>query len=372
MPSLGTHASKNKTVQLENEYFQTTKPQELTGGHGVTVSLTTALQEHIRNHPMPEDASEIEIQIAGDGANMFRGISQTTIAYKHVTKRTEGHDTSDFRSLNSPFSNESLVVFTGKEEYTEVEKAMSRVIGELEDLEANKLSVDGKQYTVKQKGGGDLKWINETLGLCPCAHTHCCAYCDQEKSKLFRTDEELADDEVEPLLRTWENIMERAHLPHAGMTFPWVCPSPGCGACFQSPDEMLADPGPQGEKARLQYNRVHKGVIHGRGPLLNIPPKDMVADVLHFSLREVHHTLENTCRCHCNTQEKADRLAAFMKQTVRCYIKVKKTKTKQGVKEDKVPNIIGRECDDTLANARGMMLTVVDENSEHFRLGMAV
>eukprot|EP00854_Cymbomonas_tetramitiformis_P024456 gene24456-biopygen25302 len=133
---------------------------------------------------------------------MFRGISQTTIACKHVTKRTEGHDTSEFRSLDSPLSNESLVVFTGKEEYAVIKQAMSHLITELQDLETDKLSIDGKQYTVKKKGGGDLKWINETLGLCPCARTHCCAYCDEKKSNLFRTDEELPEDEEAPLMRT--------------------------------------------------------------------------------------------------------------------------------------------------------------------------
>ncbi|KAK3279748.1 hypothetical protein CYMTET_12382 [Cymbomonas tetramitiformis] len=116
MPSLGTQANTNRLVALENSYFETAKPQEITGGKGVTVSLIIALQESMRTNPAPADNTEVKLQ-SGDGATLFRGITQTTIPYNRIVKRAEDTHPQISCSVNSSLSNESLAVFTGKEEY---------------------------------------------------------------------------------------------------------------------------------------------------------------------------------------------------------------------------------------------------------------
>ncbi|KAK3240426.1 hypothetical protein CYMTET_49731 [Cymbomonas tetramitiformis] len=100
-----------------------------------------------------------------------------------------------------------------------------------------------------------------------------------------------------------------------------------------------------------------------RAPItLDIPPEDYVADVLHFALRDVHHTIEVTVRRRCTTHEQIDKLADFLHSKVKCVIKVRQVKKKQGVKEDKTPNIIGRECSLTMHHSEDMVRTILSED----------
>ncbi|KAK3236325.1 hypothetical protein CYMTET_53526 [Cymbomonas tetramitiformis] len=153
------------------------------------------------------------------------------------------------------------------------------------------------------------------------------------------------------------------------MQFPWKCPH--CPKEVASAADM-PDRAPRGDKARLEYQRAHKGVMHGLGPIIAIQPIDNIVDVLHFTLCEVHNTLENTCRSHCDTQVKADALAEYLKVHVHCFIKVRKPKTRQVVKEEKVPNVIGRECAATFFHFRGMLLIVLKETDSIFPYAVAV
>ncbi|KAK3235672.1 hypothetical protein CYMTET_54138 [Cymbomonas tetramitiformis] len=135
MPSLGRHASKNKTIALMNAYFQTAKPEALVLGsvEGVTLSFREALVAYCQEY-LPE-AMEVKVQLAGDGAGVFRGISQTTVAFKVIVPQAE--QDPDFHGLNSPFSSQSVLVFEGKEAYYEVKEAMGRLLEELEDITEN-------------------------------------------------------------------------------------------------------------------------------------------------------------------------------------------------------------------------------------------
>eukprot|EP00854_Cymbomonas_tetramitiformis_P015917 gene15917-18873_t len=66
MPSLvGTDASKNKTVKLEDEYFALAKPAALTDGiEGTTISFKEALKTYIEQHnPL---GTNVTVQLAGD------------------------------------------------------------------------------------------------------------------------------------------------------------------------------------------------------------------------------------------------------------------------------------------------------------------
>eukprot|EP00854_Cymbomonas_tetramitiformis_P001438 gene1438-2059_t len=101
------------------------------------------------------------------------------------------------------------------------------------------------------------------------------------------------------------------------------------------------------------------------------PPEDYVGDVLHFALREVLHSLEVTVRRRCTTRDKINLLAEFLKRRVKCHIRVKKVENKQGMKEGKTPNIIGRECSLTMHHSEEMVHTVIPEPDGQFAKAMA-
>eukprot|EP00854_Cymbomonas_tetramitiformis_P024180 gene24180-biopygen25012 len=362
MPSLARHASKNNTVKVMNKYFQTAKPEALLLGsvEGVTLSFKEALIAYCE-HYLPE-CTDIQVQVAGDGAGVFRGVSQTTVAFKVVVPRAETDP--NFQALNSPFSSQSVLVFEGKEAYHEVKEAMERLLEEFKDIEENGISHNDKVYTLKKKGGGDMKWINMMCGIAPCNHTNGCAFCECPQDEWHLTDKKHT-------LRTTATIHEAAHLYHAGMIFPWVCGY--CQKEFATKEELDAEAAPSSEKKRLEYQIEHKGCMWKRAPVIpDLPPEDYVGDVLHFALREVHHCIEVTVRQRCTTQEKIDKLAEFLHTYGKCFINVKKVKKRQGVKEEKTPNIIGRECSLTMQHSEGMVRTVLDEADPRFAKAMEV
>ncbi|KAK3250887.1 hypothetical protein CYMTET_39755 [Cymbomonas tetramitiformis] len=155
------------------------------------------------------------------------------------------------------------------------------------------------------------------------------------------------------------------------MTFPWKCPY--CPKTFATKEELESEAAPNSEKKRLEYQVTHKGCMCHRAPImLDIPPEDYVADVLRFALREVHHTIEVTVRRRCTTQEQIDKLADFLHSKVNCVIKVRKVKKKQGVKEDKTPNIIGRECSLTMHHSEDMVRTILSEDDPRLEKALMV
>ncbi|KAK3281117.1 hypothetical protein CYMTET_11077 [Cymbomonas tetramitiformis] len=362
MPSLGRNAGKNETIRLMNKYFDTAKPEALVLGsvEGITLSFKEALLAYCEQY-LPE-CTDIQVQLAGDGAGVFRGVSQTTVAFKVIVPQAERDP--DFHGLNSPFSSQSVLVFEGKEAYHEVKEAMARLLDELKDIEDNGITHNDKLFTLKKKGGGDMKWINMMCGAVPCNHTHGCAFCECPQAEWHLSD-------TRHTLRTIATIIKGAHLYHAGMTFPWKCPY--CPKTFETKEELESEVAPSSEKKRLEYQIEHKGCMWKRAPVIpDLPPEDYVGDVLHFALREVHHCIEVTVRQRCTTQEKIDKLAEFLVKHVKCFIKVKKVKKRQGVKEEKTPNIIGRECSLTMQHSEGMVRTVLSEDDERFEKAMAV
>ncbi|KAK3253915.1 hypothetical protein CYMTET_36855 [Cymbomonas tetramitiformis] len=341
-----------------NKYFGTAEPEALSinSMEGVTLSFKQAMTEYIKAHK--PSGPDLVVQLAGDGANAFRGVSQTTVAFKVVTKGAE-HDT-EFRRLNSPFTSQSVLVFEGKEAYQEVKDALERLLQELDNIKIQGIQVDDTVYVLKIKGGGDMKWINMMLGLATCSHTYCCSYCEGAKDELH--------EKKEFKLRTTTTLLEGAHLYHPGMMFPWQCPY--CSKCFQTKEEMQNEPAPTSEKKRLEFQLLHKGVMFHRGPILDIAPEDYVADVLHFALREVTHAIEITCRRRCTTQDQVDKLAKYLQQHVKCFIKLRKVKKKTGVTEEKTPNVIGRECALTMQHSEGMVRTVLSASDPRFQKAM--
>ncbi len=363
VPSLGRNASKDKTVALMNEYFNTAKPEALLLGsvEGVTLSFKEAMLEYIKQY-VPE-SEIINVQLAGDGAGVFRGVSQTTVAFKVIVDNAERDP--DFHGLNSPFSSQSVLVFEGKEAYHEVKEALGRLLKELQEIKdyGIRQGTDGKLYTVKTKGGGDMKWINMMCGLATCSHDNACSYCECAQNQLHL--------KTPHTLRTAYSLHAGAHVYHESMTFPWTCDY--CPKTFESREALEAEPAPTSEKKRLEYQTMHKGSMWHRGPIMpDIPPEDMVSDVLHFSLREILHALEVTVRRRCTTQDKIDKLAEFLQTKVKCFIKIKKVKKKLGVKEEKAPNIIGRECSLTLQHSEAMVRTVLDETDDRFDRALEV
>ena len=100
--------------------------------------------------------------------------------------------------------------------------------------------------------GGDLKFINGSLGLSGCSATCPCAWCIKKRS-------EFGDDTI-GIARTWAMIEELAHQAPT----PFTCP--GCKTKFNTEDEADEYDDSNGR----QYQKDHYGVNPGLCPLPRI------------------------------------------------------------------------------------------------------
>ncbi|KAK3237284.1 hypothetical protein CYMTET_52628 [Cymbomonas tetramitiformis] len=96
----------------------------------------------------------------------------------------------------------------------------------------------------------------------------------------------------------------------------------------------------------------------------------MVADLLHFNLREVHFLLERTCKRFLLTQEKIDEYCQYLQEHAGVFIKIKKESKKQGAKKVKTPNVIGREIEAIVRIYEALMKLVHTEGTENYDLAM--
>eukprot|EP00854_Cymbomonas_tetramitiformis_P008832 gene8832-10467_t len=119
-----------------------------------------------------------------------------------------------------------------------------------------------------------------------------------------------------------------------------------------------------GAPDRLKFQLEHFGVGWHKSNVWGISPEDLVADLLHFDLREVHFMLERTCKRYLLTTEQADSYCQFLADHAGCFIKVKKTSKKQGGKKIKSPNVIGREIDAIMCIYEELLKLIHVEGSE--------
>ncbi|KAK3248920.1 hypothetical protein CYMTET_41633 [Cymbomonas tetramitiformis] len=60
------------------------------------------------------------------------------------------------------------------------------------------------------------------------------------------------------------------------------------------------------------------------------------------------------------------KLAKYLREHVKCFIKIRKVKKKTGVTEEKTPNVIGRVCALILQHCEGMVRTVLSPSDPRF------
>ncbi len=365
MPSFKTHASKNKTVELMQKYFEQMDPEVLEGEpKTISVSLRKVILEHLQTYPLAPDDTELKIKIDGDGAPVMPRVSQTCIAVK-VMRTFEDMQSADWEGLNSPFTSHSLLLFDGKEDWDVILKQAARLQAELQDIRENGFEVDGKALKVKIIAGGDLKWLNAVAGLSTCAHTYPCPWCLVMLAQLH-----CVWGELQYVKRTDRNMREYAHLHQDYYEYPWTCS--GCGEVFVDRAQLEGEGQPATNAKRLEFQLKHFGVGWHKYNLWGCAPEDMVADLLHFNLREVHFMLERTGKRFLLTQDDVDRYCQFLKDHAGVFIKVKKESKKQGAKKEKTPNVIGREIEAIVRIYEAIMKVVHVEGSENYLLAIKV
>ncbi|KAK3289692.1 hypothetical protein CYMTET_2893 [Cymbomonas tetramitiformis] len=295
MPSFRTHASKQKTVTLMEEYFQDMDPQILEEDEKtITVSLTKVLQGHLQQYPLPEGQTDLLIKIDGDGAPVMPRVNHTCVAVKCMRNFDDCCEHVDWEGMNSPFTSHSVLLYDGKEDWEVIVKQAKRLRQELDEL---------------QQDGGKLKY-----------------------TKRKRLD-----------------LLEYAHLHHDKLVCPFECL--GCKKVFNDPQALRAEAEPSTKQDRLKFQLEHFGVGWHKSNVWGISPEDLVADLLHFDLREVHFMLERTCKRYLLTTEQADSYCQFLADHAGCFIKVKKTSKKQGGKKIKVKKA---------ARVRGLAMDYMD------------
>ncbi|KAK3243618.1 hypothetical protein CYMTET_46741 [Cymbomonas tetramitiformis] len=367
MPSFRKNASKQKTIDLMQQHFEEMDPETLEEDEKtITISLHKVLTEHLCVFPLPEDRTDLKIKVDGDGAPVMPRVNHTCVAIKVIRYFEDmGISEEEWEGLNSPFTSHTLLLFDGKEDYEDIKKHTKRLRQELADIRRDGLQVDGRQYTVSVIAGGDLKWLNAVCALSTCSHTFPCPWCLVCQGELHLTGADLKYTR-----RTLALMSEHAHLPHDGMEYPWECEC--CECTYDSPQALIDEEAPTTNAARLKFQLEHFGVGWHKENLWGLIPEDMVADLLHHDLREIHFILERTCKRFLITTALAEAYCEFLRQYVGCFIKVKKEGKKAGAKKTKQPNIIGRECEATLKVCEPLMVLIHGVDTENYHLAMKV
>ncbi|KAK3247934.1 hypothetical protein CYMTET_42582 [Cymbomonas tetramitiformis] len=136
MPSFRKNASKQKTIDLMQQHFEEMDPETLEEDEKtITISLHKVLTEHLCLSPLPEDRTDLKINVDGDGAPVMPRVNHTCVAIKVIRYFEDmGISEEEWEGLNSPFTSHTLLLFDGKEDYEDIKKHTKRLRQELADF----------------------------------------------------------------------------------------------------------------------------------------------------------------------------------------------------------------------------------------------
>ena len=300
---------------------------------GASMSMTARLEKVIRSlvtQGLLSNDHAVWLQFAGDGCSMGQ-IGQAAIAF-----RLMGLDGVD---ENSPFSTYTVLLFEGDDGYTAVSQHISRLVKDMEELQENGLQVDGRHFTFRFWGGGDLKFINGMLGLSTCAHTYGCPWC------LVNTTSELHEPSSKKFkARTLARCQAMAHHRTPSQLTPFAAfTCLGCQVHFTSKKQLEgAEPTTEGQRQTLQ--KKHEGQRFGSPPLLPISPRDWIMCILHVMLRLVDGLFAHTVKAFIKTREREEKINAVLKGMGIHVKKLKKTKEQIKIQALKEVKLHGRNC----------------------------
>lgn len=216
-----------------------------------------------------------------DACRVHKGMSQTALAFTIVNGTNKP---------NSLSATREFLVFEANDKYESIRKHAAeglKAINEL--LESQRLRLEhpdfpeGATCEVNGVGCGDQAMVHAVSAQGGCNTSHSCAYCEAPVEKLYTKN-----------VRTGTKFRERTLHRLKLLAHRTVGTCPGC--LMEITEENMAKPGDPtpkkfhaGYKAKAgdagkNWNAIHRGVVYGRDPLVNLEPRRWCPCMLHLNL----------------------------------------------------------------------------------------
>ncbi|XP_038068362.1 uncharacterized protein LOC119737819 [Patiria miniata] len=164
---------------------------------GVYTSLSSSLVEKLadpqRAHVVKD--GKVRIKLSGDGTRITCKQSFVNLSYTLVDEET----------CMSEHGNYLLAIVKCREDNTSLKSALCELITEFETLTC--VTVNGQDIEVEKYLGGDLKYLNQIMGIAGFASKHSCLWCKCSKEQRHDMKKAWSINDPECGARTIQDIV---------------------------------------------------------------------------------------------------------------------------------------------------------------------
>ena len=163
----------------------------------LTDSLISKLSDPKRAHLL--ETRKVRIKLSGDGTNITCKQSFVNLSYTLVDEKTS----------MSEHGNYLLAIVKCHEDSASLKKALRDLIQEFEDLTS--VTVNGERIEIDKYLGGDLKYLNQIMGIAGFGSSYSCLWCHCSSSERFDMKRSWSMSDPKLGARTVEGIIRCAH-----------------------------------------------------------------------------------------------------------------------------------------------------------------
>ena len=116
--------------------------------------LTVRLENLVKKFPNIKDEPYIAVKLTGDGTKVSRSMHILVIAFTIL---------DGCENPNSPNGNHVIAMLNAQENYDHLSVAMKDIAEEINLIKS--ISIDGHEYNIKFRMGGDMKYLAICLGI---------------------------------------------------------------------------------------------------------------------------------------------------------------------------------------------------------------
>ena len=219
-------------------------------------------------------------------------------------------------AINSMHNNRLALLYAGKESHSLLQQFFSTahpnvpsILSQLGELSRDGITIDGHHISIMWKGGGDLKFQSEQLGLNGHASNHPCTHCECKKEHLHLSKDDLAARHgITHRTIHGARMMQHKYGEEWGLLEPYSCP--GCGRHISAEQQHL----PETEVQKKNWPRLHKGHYYDKLPILPLDFWDFIPDLLHALLRAVANMFFVTVSMNIRDEGRAKELCQIIQE----------------------------------------------------------
>ena len=236
------------------------------------------------------------------------------------------------------------------------------ILQQLDEMGRDGLGIDGHAVQVVWKGGGDLKFQSEILGLNGHSSNHPCTHCECPKELLhLRKADLMAASGITRRTLLRAKMMSHKWGPEWGLEQPYACP--GCAKTINEHSQHL----PHSATQVKNWPRAHRGHYYNCLPVLPVEFWDFIPDLLHALLRSVANMFFITVSMNLRTEQQAANLSDFIQAEYGVKTNPVFNQGTRSATLKTLQTLNGEECWRILKNIRQILSQVFpDQESEAY------